>query len=89
MKIKTYLRIAKTSRGYRANASTEPDHSPLFISGYRSKKFLPTVHFALLLDIPDNAFDKATEVVAELNIPEEKLEINAEVKYPVAIGGEK
>jgi len=81
MKIKTYLRVAKTSRGYKVSAQTKPNHAPLYTDSY-SKKYLPTVHFAINLDIPNEAFDKASKAIAEINVPEEHLEINAETEYP-------
>lgn len=80
MKLVVYLRVAKTprSRGKEAKiaASLKLDRRPLVNS---TGRILPTTTFALALDIPDGAFTSAARVVAELRVPEEKLEIAAEV----------
>lgn len=83
VRVKTFLRVGQTKRNnYKVVASTKPNHKPLDNGGYkRWKKYLPTVHFALVLNIPKKAFEKASVVVAELNVPEEDLEINAEVEH--------
>ncbi len=84
--MKVYLRVAKGRRGYKFSATAKPNHEPLYIQGYNSrgrrKNYLPTVHFALDLNIPRSAFEKASRVVAELSVPEEHLEVNAEISYP-------
>lgn len=79
MEVMAHIRVAKHPRGrkgYQVDATTKRNHHPLYDSQGR---VLPTVNFAVKLDIPDKAFTEAANVVAELRIPEEKLEIAAEV----------
>lgn len=83
MKVRAYLRVAKTGRGsrspYKIHASSKPDHRPLS-SGYgRSETVLPTVAFAIDVDIPDKLFKQAEQVIAEITIPEDQAVIAAEV----------
>lgn len=78
MKAKIHLRIGKSTSGkYVAEANARPNHSPLRDN---RKRDLPTVAFAIMLDIPDAAFKRAEQVIAEVRIPEEDLQIAAEVK---------
>lgn len=81
MKTTAYIRVGKDSnrngrRPYKVEASNKKDHKP--IKDTRGR-LLPTIFFAVELDIPDNAFNGAARVIAKLNVPEEKLEIAAEV----------
>lgn len=80
MKIKAYLRVAKNPRGrrpYRVTASQQPNHQPLENSVGDP---LPTLSFAVVFDVPENAFKQAEQVIAEITIPESAIEIAAEVK---------
>ena len=80
METKIYLRIAKGGKGKPVvKASIKPDYSPLEGAKYWNKShwiFYPTVSFALELDIPDEEFIKAEQVVAKLNIENDKITIN-------------
>jgi hypothetical protein len=80
MKARVYLRIAKmkkTSRnpGYKVQAGVRPSDVPLSTES----QWLPTVAFALDLDIPDEKFAEAEQVIAEIVIPEDQAVIAAEV----------
>jgi hypothetical protein len=83
MKKTIYVRVAKYANcrkaDYKVEAKTEPDQRPLIGA---SATVLPTVAFALELDIPESAFRSAEQVVASIQIPEEQLEIAAKVEYP-------
>ena len=81
MKTKVYLRVASSNgKGKVAvRASSKPDYSP--IEGVKMWKkshgtFYPTVAFAIELDIPDEAFKKAEQVVARLNLENEQVKVN-------------
>lgn len=80
MKTKIYLRITnKTGKGKPSvKVSMKPDYSPIESVGYygRKSKFYPTVAFAVEIDIPDASFKRAEEVVATLNLMEDKVKIN-------------
>lgn len=80
MKAKVYLRVADSkNQGVRVQASgTRPFLEP-FYSGYPEKP-VPTVAFAIELDIPEAAFTRAAAVVAEIDVPEEAIEIAAGVE---------
>jgi hypothetical protein len=71
MKTKVYLRIAKGSKGSRVSASPKPCYEPIRnAKSYTSDsdKALPTVAFALELDIPDDLFKQAEQVAAQINL---------------------
>lgn len=79
MKTKIYLKVAKSIRkGMLYKASSKPDYSPIESAKYYNKRgvFLPTVAFAIEIDIPDESFKRAEKVVAQLNLKENDVEIN-------------
>lgn len=79
MKLKVYLRVAHGSRGPRVAASTKPNYEPLESgSGWQSKP-LPTAAFAVELTIPEEAFERAKQVLAEIAIPNEQIQVAADV----------
>jgi hypothetical protein len=77
-KLKVYLRVAKThgSAGHRVVATTRPSHLPLSDT-YGS--VLPTIAFAIVLDIDAAAFRQAERVMAELAIEPERVMVAAEL----------
>jgi len=79
MKVKVYLRIAPTARGFKVNATTKPSRQPLRAGSY-SDDWLPTVAFAVVFDIPSEAFRTAEHVIAEVVVPVERVQIAAEVE---------
>jgi len=82
MKFKIYLKIGKGGRkGIKVAASTEPSYEPISFDSYK-KKFLPTVSFAMVFDIPDELFTPAERVVAELNVAMKDAEIMGEILTP-------
>jgi hypothetical protein len=77
MKVKAYLRVAKDRNGRsRVQANAKPSQAPLTRS---DGTILPTVSFAVELDVPDAMFRRAEQVIATLTIPESQAEIAAEV----------
>ena len=88
MVIKTYLRVAKTTRGTKVAVSNKPSYKPIIDNPYQSQ-YYPTVAFALVFDIPDKMFEQAERVLAEIKIPEEAVKISAEVEYPEKLEGGK
>ncbi|KKL12789.1 hypothetical protein LCGC14_2532240 [marine sediment metagenome] len=79
-KIKVYIRIAKTSRGYKIITTDKPSYKPLSNVAWRGPTYYPTVAFAVVFNLPDDAFKKATEVIDEINVEMEKLSIATEVE---------
>lgn len=78
MKVRAYLRVAKLPGWkYKIAASGKPDNSPLHkMKGYRGdKEFLPTVAFALDLDIPDEQFNRASRLLGEVVVRGENSRI--------------
>lgn len=87
MKTTLYIRVAKTKKGNKVAATSKPSVEPL--SGTEStrgyaKVFLPTVAFAISVEIPDSLFNKASQVVATLNITEKQSVIAAQIEVPAA-----
>lgn len=77
MKTRVYLRVARDSRGKaKVSATMRPSDAPI----YDSRNVpLPTVAFAVELDIPGVMFDRATQVIASITIPEDQATIAADV----------
>lgn len=83
MKVRAYVRVAKhrTGRkGYMVVAGSTPNQEPLTKGQGMYKESLPTVAFAIDFEIPDSAFNLAERVIAEIEIPEDQLQVAAEVK---------
>jgi hypothetical protein len=80
MKVQTYLRVAEGARGPRVVASAKPNYQPLTKgAGTYHEEALPTAMFAVVLDIPDELFERASQVLAEIEVPTDRAEIAAEV----------
>jgi hypothetical protein len=79
MKLKTFLRVAKNNKGFKVVAQTKPNYQPIMSSSACNTKPLPTVSFGVILDIPDECFKKAEEVVATIAVPNEGVTINSEI----------
>lgn len=77
-KVKTYLRIAANKRGYTVSATTRPNYDPIVTSGYDGRT-LPTVAFAIELNIPDELFAQAEKVVASIDVSGDKVKIAGKV----------
>lgn len=79
MRTRVYLRVARDKRGKaRVVATAKPSAMPL-VSGTPGAA-LPTVAFAIDLNVPDVMFNQASRVVAELTVTETSADIAAEVK---------
>ncbi len=88
MKYPIYLRIAKTDgrKGYKVSAHTEPNNTPLESgNNYSGKEFHPTVSFCVQIDIPDELFNQASRVIAELNVGMKEAKVNGEIVLPEGI----
>lgn len=64
--VRVYLRIGKTSRGFKSVATGKPNYSPIIQSGYNGEPY-PTVAIALDLKIPDEEFS-ATRILLDKEI---------------------
>lgn len=86
MKYPIYLRIAKTGtrKGYKVSAASTPNNEPLNSGSYNTTWF-PTVMFAVNIDIPDELFEQAERVIAELNVGMEEAQISSEIVLPAGI----
>lgn len=78
--------MAKNSgrKGYKVSASTTPNNEPLNSGSYNTEWF-PTVAFAINVDLPDELFDKAATVIAELNISMKEAKVSGEILMPEGI----
>lgn len=78
MKVKTYLRVARGhGKQARVVANARPNPSPL--SDHMGVD-LPTVAFAVVFEIPDEAFRAAERVLAEIEVPIESISLSAAVE---------
>lgn len=87
MKTTIYLRVAKTKKGAKCSASSKPNNEPLQLTkGWNnsSKEFVPTVAFAVTVDIPDSLFNKASQVIASLSVTEKNSIVAAQIEAPAA-----
>lgn len=73
MKVRVYLRVAPTSRGFKVAATSKPSTEPLRTQGYGHNEALPTVAFAIVFDLPRGAFD--VPVVAEVAVDANSLRL--------------
>lgn len=83
MKVKTYLRVARNDGGrsrYKVEASARPNYRPLTSGDGRNERALPTVAFAVVLDIDDAVFAQAERVLAEIEVPADLPLIAADVQ---------
>jgi hypothetical protein len=86
MKYKIYMRVAKTDgrTGYKVSASTRPNNEPIN-SGTYNTTWYPTVAFAVLIDLPDELFNQAERVIAELNASLKDATVSSEFVLPEGI----
>jgi hypothetical protein len=79
MKAKVYMRVAvnEQRRKHQVAVGLKANYAPLTDSRGNA---LPTVAFALVLDVPDELFARAEQAIAEIKIPEDQVAIAAEVK---------
>jgi hypothetical protein len=82
MKLRVYMRVAHGSRGPRVAASTSPNYEPIQSGSGWNSKALPTAHFALDLTVPESVIEHAERVLAELEIPEEAVDIAVGIGAP-------
>lgn len=79
MKAKVYLRVAKHPHGrnasFKVHASTKADARPLTAGSGFSERALPTIAFAVVVNIPDEAFKAAEQVLAEIDVPADLLAV--------------
>lgn len=86
MKVKVYMRLGKRTRRSKygpavVEAGVKPSLKPL---SENNGTILPTVAFAVELDVPDSAFEQAEKVIAEIEVDEQSFDIAAEVRKPEA-----
>lgn len=86
MKQRIYLRIGKTERKYKVDATTRPSYESLTMgSSTYTKKYIPTVMIALDIDIPDNEFS-AARILLETKIKESKPAVEIKQVNPAPQG---
>ena len=81
-----YIRVAKTEsrKGYKVSALTNPSNEPLN-GGSFGDSWFPTVAFRVDVDIPDELFNQAGRLIAELNIGMKEAQISSEIVLPKGI----
>lgn len=83
MATKIYVRVGKAVRGSSrgrtyVSASTTVNHEPL----RNSQGFVPTVAFAVEIEVPDHLFRNAEKVIASMKVTSSKADICAEIQAP-------
>lgn len=76
-RVKAYLRIARHPGGrkpFKVWAGVSPNPEPIRV-GTNNDVMLPTAHFAVVLDIPDEMFRRAEQVLAVVDVPEDVLAV--------------
>lgn len=81
MKQRVYLRIAKHPRRgqVKVQAGIKPSDAQLVDS---ARNPMPTIAFAVDVNIPDDMFTKAQKVVAELDVTAEDVKIPVTLTQP-------
>lgn len=81
MKAKLYVRVAKDDNAHRwdhrtkAIAQTKLNREPLTAGD----RVLPTVYFAIDLDVADDLFEQAERVIASMEVTGAQAEVAAQV----------
>jgi hypothetical protein len=90
MKYPIYLRVAKTNsrKGYRVTAGITPNNEPLNSGSYNTEWY-PTVAFAVNIEIPDELFNQASRIIAELNVAMKEAQVSTEILLPKGISLKK
>lgn len=82
-KVRAHLRIARTQKGNKIEASAKPNYEPLSTAVYGGgKDFLPTIFFAVDFEIPEILFTQAENVVALVNLSGKGEKIDASFVIP-------
>lgn len=81
--VKVHLRVGRAVVGRSkgviyVDAGKKPNHEPL----RNAQGAIPTVAFAVNIDVPDHLFRNAERVIADLKVTSSKANICAEVQAP-------
>ena len=80
MKQKIYIKIGKGSKATpQISVTKTPSYAPMEEYDNGSKRFIPTVSFAVNLDIPDHLFKSAEKEVATINVTKKNAVVCVEV----------
>lgn len=81
MIVRAHLRVAKHPRGgkHKIAVSTRPSPSPLTDSSLNA---MPTIAFAIDLNIPDEMFVQAQRVVATIDVSADDVTIPVKLVQP-------
>jgi hypothetical protein len=80
MKVRIYFRVGRSARSPRQpRFAVGRKPNPAALTNARNEP-IPTVGFAIDLDVPDALFEQPSRVVAELTIPEPAADVLAIVR---------
>lgn len=80
MKTRVFCRLGKGKNGIKSDANAHrPNAAPLTERVGGQEKFIPTVNFTLVLDVPDSVFD-LSRIKLEAVVPEDLISIAADVE---------
>lgn len=75
-KARLYVRAAlKSEDGIKISGASQPNYNVMT----QNMTPLPTVHFAIDIEIPDSAFERAERAIATIEIPEDALKAAVEI----------
>jgi hypothetical protein len=78
LKAKAHVRVARAKNGTPVIQTTaRPSTTPLYDNRNRP---LATIGFAVIFNVPDELFDQAQKVIAEIDVTGDEAQIVAEVK---------
>lgn len=94
MKIPIYLKIAdkgRTTKGtkYKMEANPKPDHEPIMDKSYHPISVYPTVFLGFELTLPDDIFDYASKIIAEIDYRKSDIKVEMEIPKELKIGIKK
>lgn len=86
MKIPIYLKVAKDKKGYKVEASAKPNTTPIISKGYSKNTYHPTIFFGIELELPEDAFKQAEQIIAKIDYRKTEI-VNVDPKTQTEIRG--
>lgn len=72
MKIPIYIKIAKTKKRYKVEASEKADTTPI-ITRHGKNNYHPTIFFGVEIQLPEDAFEQAKKIIAKIDYRAEEI----------------
>ena len=85
MKVRAYIRVAKTKRKFKVAASERPTAEPLEDRSCNPISYHPTIYFALDISLPDDAFDYAEKLVGEVDYRKQEFAVAGDMDKKIVL----